>query len=56
MGCCVFCFAPQSLDSEAIQEAKEEQDKEVKFKKLFEGCKFFLSREVPREMLTFVIR
>ena len=27
-----------------------------RFKRLFEGCQFFLSREVPREALTFVIR
>ncbi|XP_038059936.1 pescadillo homolog [Patiria miniata] len=49
-------MAGGSLDSEAVQEARAEQDKEAKFKTLFEGCKFFLSREVPREMLTFVIR
>ncbi|XP_022109503.1 pescadillo homolog [Acanthaster planci] len=49
-------MAGGSLESEAIREARAEQDKEAKFKKLFEGCKFFLSREVPREMLTFLIR
>ena len=27
-----------------------------RLKRLFEGCRFFLAREVPREALTFVIR
>ena len=27
-----------------------------RFKSLFEGCCFFISRECPREALTFVIR
>lgn len=29
---------------------------EKNFQKLFENCKFFLSREVPRECLVFIIR
>lgn len=36
--------------------AKEEQIKIDLLKKLFEGCRFFLSRETPRESLAFVIR
>ena len=36
--------------------AKQEEEKMNKFKKLFEGLRFFLSREVPREALTFAIR
>ena len=46
----------KTLDVEAVQEAKEEQEKEAKLKSLFAGCKLFLSREVPREALTFVLR
>lgn len=34
---------------------KTQQD-EDKYKKLFEGLKFFLNREVPRESLAFVLR
>ncbi|XP_033627505.1 pescadillo homolog [Asterias rubens] len=49
-------MADGTLDTEAVQEAKEERDKEKKFKNLFEGCKFYLAREVPRETLTFVLR
>lgn len=34
---------------------KMEQEQNTQ-KKLFEGLKFFLNREVPRESLAFVIR
>lgn len=33
-----------------------EEERWTRFKNLFESCKFFLSREVPREALTFSIR
>ena len=36
--------------------SKREEQKLEQLKKLFEGCVFFLSREVPREALTFTIR
>lgn len=45
----------EEMTPEAI-EAKKKRDEEEKFTKLFEGCKFFLSREVPKEQLVFVIR
>lgn len=35
---------------------KQEQEALEKHKKLFEGLRFFLNREVPREPLAFVIR
>lgn len=35
---------------------KKEQEALEKHKKLFEGLRFFLNREVPREPLAFVIR
>lgn len=49
-------IAGANVDTEEYKKAKEEEAKLNKFKKLFENCKFFLSREVPREALTFVIR
>uniref|UniRef100_A0A673U7S5 Pescadillo homolog n=1 Tax=Suricata suricatta TaxID=37032 RepID=A0A673U7S5_SURSU len=53
-----------ALDSETSMEEmtaqEEDRRKELeaqeKHKKLFEGLKFFLNREVPREALAFVIR
>ncbi|XP_033102218.1 pescadillo-like [Anneissia japonica] len=49
-------IAASGLDTEAIEKAREEEKQLSNLKKLFEGCKFFLSREVPRESLSFVIR
>jgi pescadillo protein len=43
-------------EAELRAAAKCEEEKLTHFKKLFEPCNFFLSREVPREALTFVIR
>lgn len=46
-----------SADGDDAQNALRKKQEEIKnFEKLFEGCKFFLSREVPRESLVFVIR
>jgi len=36
--------------------AKAEEEREKKFKGLFEGKKFYISREVPRDALVFIIR
>ncbi|XP_041456137.1 pescadillo-like [Lytechinus variegatus] len=49
-------IAGGTVDEETVKKAREERDEMKRFKKLFEGCKFFLSREVPREAITFVIR
>ncbi|XP_072163473.1 pescadillo homolog [Diadema setosum] len=49
-------IAGGTVDEETVKKAREEREKTKRFKKLFEGCKFFLSREVPREAITFVIR
>lgn len=49
-------MAGEDVNSEEYKKAKEEENKLKKFKSLFQNCKFFLSRETPREALTFVIR
>ncbi|XP_043757276.1 pescadillo homolog isoform X1 [Cervus elaphus] len=38
------------------EDRRQELEAQEKHKKLFEGLKFFLNREVPREALAFVIR
>ncbi|XP_067465333.1 pescadillo [Thunnus thynnus] len=49
-------FPVEEEDMEKM-EAKEKEQKQLEAqKKLFEGLKFFLNREVPRESLAFVIR
>jgi pescadillo protein len=45
-----------AADAEKIEELKREAARINRVKTLFEGEKFFLNREVPRESLTFVIR
>ena len=49
---------PSSRQEMAAQEEdrRKELEAQEKHKKLFEGLKFFLNREVPREALAFVIR
>ena len=39
-----------------MSSGQEEAAKEEAKKKLFEKCKFFLGREVPRDVLVFTIR
>lgn len=39
-----------------MEAREQEQKKQEAQRKLFEGLKFFLNREVPRESLAFVIR
>ncbi|EDO31954.1 predicted protein [Nematostella vectensis] len=51
-----FPIDPNSEDAEAIQAQKEEETKLERLKNLFSECKVFLSREVPRETLVFMIR
>merc|ERR1712168_1053785 len=43
-------------EKERERKAKEEKEKEENLKTLFNGCKFFLGREVNREVLVFLIR
>ena len=38
------------------EDRRKELEAQEKHKKLFEGPKFFLNREVPREALAFIIR
>jgi len=47
---------PVSDDTKAVEAARIEADLLQKQTKLFEGLRFFLSREVPRENLVFMIR
>uniref|UniRef100_A0A3B4GI53 Pescadillo homolog n=1 Tax=Pundamilia nyererei TaxID=303518 RepID=A0A3B4GI53_9CICH len=48
---------PDQFPSEGKMEAREKELKQQEAqKKLFEGLKFYLNREVPRESLAFVIR
>ncbi|XP_065828872.1 pescadillo homolog [Oscarella lobularis] len=44
------------IDTEGVSSGQEEAAKEEAKKKLFEKCKFFLGREVPRDVLVFTIR
>uniref|UniRef100_A0A7N8Y0Z4 Pescadillo homolog n=1 Tax=Mastacembelus armatus TaxID=205130 RepID=A0A7N8Y0Z4_9TELE len=43
-------------DMEKMEAREKEQKQQEAQKKLFEGLRFFLNREVPRESLAFVIR
>lgn len=49
-------FFQQSEDAKAQEASRKEFQETEKLKNLFSGCKVFLSREVPREILVFVIR
>lgn len=40
----------------AQEDRRKEVEAQERHKKLFEGLKFFLNREVPREALAFIIR
>ncbi|KAM7416611.1 hypothetical protein PAMA_018589 [Pampus argenteus] len=49
-------FPDEEEDMEQMEAREKEQKQQEAQKKLFEGLKFFLNREVPRESLAFVIR
>lgn len=49
-------FPIEGEDMENMEAREREQKQQEAQKKLFEGLKFFLNREVPRESLAFVIR
>ena len=49
-------FFQQSEDAKAQEASRKEFQETEKLKNLFSDCKVFLSREVPREILVFVIR
>ena len=51
---CLYILQPE--EQEQRDQAKKQQEELERFKHLFEGCRFFISRETPRESLTFVIR
>lgn len=46
----------QADNPDNMELAKLEMEKLTKFQSLFNGLKFFLNREVPRETLVFIIR
>lgn len=47
---------PATDDAAKLEEMKREAERVKRLKNLFGGMKFFLSREVPRESLCFMIR
>ncbi|XP_054629415.1 pescadillo [Dunckerocampus dactyliophorus] len=49
-------FPVDEEDLEKMEEREKQQKQQEAHKKIFEGLKFFLNREVPRESLAFVIR
>ncbi|KAK3514778.1 hypothetical protein QTP70_030668 [Hemibagrus guttatus] len=49
-------FPSEGEDMEKMEARVKAQQEEEKQKKLFDGLKFFLNREVPRESLAFVLR
>ncbi|XP_062445921.1 pescadillo homolog [Rhea pennata] len=49
-------FPVEGETAEQMDARKKEQEALEKQKKLFEGLRFFLNREVPREPLAFIIR
>ncbi|XP_037114747.1 pescadillo [Syngnathus acus] len=49
-------FPVDGEDMEKLEEREREHKQLEAHKKIFEGFKFFLNREVPRESLAFVIR
>ncbi|XP_068017978.1 pescadillo homolog [Melanerpes formicivorus] len=49
-------FPVEGETAEQMDMKKKEQEALEKHKKMFEGLRFFLSREVPREPLAFIIR
>ena len=52
----LMIFFWQSEDAKAQEAIKKELQETEKLKNLFSDCKVFLSREVPREILVFVLR
>ena len=50
------CTHTQPEEQAAKDKARQAEEKLARLKSLFDGCRFFLSRETPREALTFVIR
>ena len=49
-------FSFQTEEAKAQEAQKKEQQQIEKLKVLFSECKIFLSREVPREIIVFVVR
>lgn len=47
---------PSDEDPEKLEEAKKEADAVNRLKTLFNGLKFFINREAPREPMVFLIR
>lgn len=52
----ISCSFSQPEEQALRDKARLAEEKLSRLKLLFKDCKFFLSRETPREALTFVIR
>ena len=53
---CHLIFLIQETDAAAVEKARQEFEQNKRIGTLFDGKKVFLNREVPREMLVFLIR
>nr|CAG4640831.1 EOG090X05E6 [Eulimnadia texana] len=49
-------FNSELQDASGLEEAKKKAEQVKKLQQLFKGLKFFLSREVPRDAMVFIIR
>lgn len=49
-------FPAEGEDLQNLEAREKEQKQQEAEKKLFEGLKFFLNREIPRESLSFILR
>jgi len=49
-------FPEENVDDDQMAKKRKEQDQLKRLRNLFEGSKIFLSREVPRQSLAFIIR
>ncbi len=56
MSCCCHFFPQEGEDAAKNDELRKEAEAASRLQNLFKGLKFFLNREVPRDVLTFVIR
>ncbi len=54
--CTEYLVILQTEEAEMQERAKKEAEQLESFKNLYSGHKFYISREVPREPLVFIIR
>jgi len=51
-----FVADEMNEEEDSVKRAREEEEKEKAFQSMFEGKKFFISREVPRDSLVFLVK